>query len=268
MAEKRTGEYRSSKPKRTRNGAHAHSSGAVKRRSPLRPILTFVIIVLGVLLALSVFFRVSKITVDGNGYYTEKQIVEASGIEKGDNMFFVNRFSAASRIFGKLPYVQEVTISRKLPNRVVIEITESQELAYVPVGESYWAIDSNCKVLEKIDSKTAKDLIRIDGISLKKPSEGVVIEPKSGDDDKIEYLAAILNEIQGRQMMKDISSIDISSVANPSFDYMSRFTVKLGANENVDYKFGLLASAVEKLDSSEYGVIDLSIDRQAHFSPN
>ena len=38
--------------KRTRAGAHAHSTNAVKRRSPLRPILTFVIIVLGVLLAL------------------------------------------------------------------------------------------------------------------------------------------------------------------------------------------------------------------------
>ena len=36
--------------KRTRAGAHAHSTNAVKRRSPLRPILTFVIIVLGVLL--------------------------------------------------------------------------------------------------------------------------------------------------------------------------------------------------------------------------
>ena len=268
MAENKGNEKNNSSVRKTRNGAHAHSRGAVKRRSPLRPILTFVIIVLGVLLALSVFFRVSKITVDGNGYYTEKQIVEASGIEKGDNLFFVNRFTAASRIFGKLPYVQEVTISRKLPNKVIIEITESQELAYVPVGDAYWAIDSNCKVLEKVDSKTAKDLIRIDGISLEKPSEGVVIEPKSGDEEKVEYLSAILSEIQGRQMMQDISYIDMSSVASPSFDYMSRFTVKLGANENVDYKFGLLASAVEKLDSGSYGVIDLSIDRQAHFSPN
>ena len=63
--------------KRTRAGAHAHSTNAVKRRSPLRPILTFVIIVLGVLLALSVFFRVSKITVDGNSFYTEEQIIQA-----------------------------------------------------------------------------------------------------------------------------------------------------------------------------------------------
>ena len=133
--------------KRARSGAHAHSSHAVKRRNPLRPILTFVIIVLGVLLALSVFFRVSKITVDGNSYYTEEQIVQASGIEHGDNMFFVNRFSAASRIFAKLPYVQKVTINRKLPNHVVIEIAESQELGYVVSGDTYWAIDSNGKVV-------------------------------------------------------------------------------------------------------------------------
>ena len=163
--------------KRTRAGAHAHSTNAVKRRSPLRPILTFVIIVLGVLLALSVFFRVSKITVDGNSFYTEEQIIQASGIEDGDNMFFVNRFSAASRIFAKLPYVQKVTISRKLPNHVIIEIAESQELAYVVSGDTYWAIDSNGKVMEKVDSKKAKNLIREDGLSLKRPKVGQQIHP-------------------------------------------------------------------------------------------
>ena len=44
--------------------------------------------------------------------------------------------------------------------------------------------------------------------------------------------------------------------------------MKLGANENLEYKLGLLVSAVEKLKENEYGVIDLSIDHQAHFSPN
>ena len=254
--------------KRTRAGAHAHSTNAVKRRSPLRPILTFVIIVLGVLLALSVFFRVSKITVDGNSFYTEEQIIQASGIEDGDNMFFVNRFSAASRIFAKLPYVQKVTISRKLPNHVIIEIAESQELAYVVSGDTYWAMDSNGKVLEKVDSKKAKNLIRVDGLSLKRPKVGQQIETKNGDTDKIEYLATILNGIQSRQMMEDIGYIDMSSAANPVFDYKGHFTVKLGANENLEYKLGLLVSAVEKLKENEYGVIDLSIDHQAHFSPN
>lgn len=253
---------------RVRSGAHAHSTGAVKRRSPLRPILTFFIVVLGVLLALSVFFRVSKITVDGNAYYTEEQIIQASGIETGDNMFFVNRFSAVSKIFAKLPYVQEASINRKLPNQVIIEIAESQELAYISSGEDYWAIDSNCKILESVDSKTADELIRIDGITLKDPEIGMKIATKSGDSEKINYLAEILNEIQGRQMMEDISYIDISETVNPTFDYKGRFTVKLGADENVEYKFGLLASAVEKLKEDEYGVIDLSIDRQAHFSPN
>ena len=69
-------------------------------------------------------------------------------------------------------------------------------------------------------------------------------------------------------MMKDIGYIDMSSAANPVFDYKGHFTVKLGSNENLEYKLGLLVSAVEKLKENEYGVIDLSIDHQAHFSPN
>ena len=43
--------------------------------------------------------------------------------------------------------------------------------------------------------------------------------------------------------------------------------VRLGANENVEYKFGMLQSAVSQLTASDAGTIDLSIDKRAHFSP-
>ena len=46
-----------------------------------------------------------------------------------------------------------------------------------------------------------------------------------------------------------------------------RFTVKLGSNENLDYKFELLLGAIAKLDSGDTGTIDLSQDKKAQFSP-
>jgi hypothetical protein len=69
-------------------------------------------------------------------------------------------------------------------------------------------------------------------------------------------------------MQDKVTGIDMSTISNPSFDYMGRFTVKLGSDENIEYKFGLLQSAVQQLKDGDYGTIDLSIDKQAHFSPN
>ncbi len=68
-------------------------------------------------------------------------------------------------------------------------------------------------------------------------------------------------------MTGDVTWIDVSAVSNPSFDYLGRFTVKLGSNENTEYKFGMLLSAVEQLAAGDRGTIDLSIDSKAHFSP-
>ena len=68
-------------------------------------------------------------------------------------------------------------------------------------------------------------------------------------------------------MASKVTVIDLSDASNPGFAYDGRFTVRLGANENVEYKFGMLQSAVSQLTDSDTGTIDLSIDKRAHFSP-
>jgi cell division protein FtsQ len=240
----------------------------IRRRGGARPIVSFILIIAAVVLAMSVFFKVSKITVKGNSYYTADQVIQASGIEEGDNLFFVNRFSAVSKIFAKLPYIQKATVSRGLPNRVTITVTESQTVAYIPLESDMWIIDSSCKILDKTDAAGAATLIKINGIELYSPTIGELASTTAGDAAKVTYLADILDQIQSRGMADKVTYIDMSTISNPSFDYMGRFTVKLGSDENTEYKFGLLESAVKELEDGDYGTIDLSIDKQAHFSPN
>ena len=110
------------------------------------PIMFFLVIV-AVIFVMSVFFRVSDIQVRGNTHYTDEEIIRAIDIEEGDNLFFFDRFAALSRVFAKLPYIDEVTVERSLPNRVIITVTESQALAYIVLGEERWTIDHSCKVL-------------------------------------------------------------------------------------------------------------------------
>ena len=49
--------------------------------------------------------------------------------------------------------------------------------------------------------------------------------------------------------------------------YLNRFTVRVGDDADLDYKFGMLQSAVEQLAEHDSGTLDLSIDQQVHFSP-
>lgn len=237
-----------------------------RKRSALFAPLSFLIICAALVFGMSVFFRVSGIEVEGNALYTPEEIIEASGIEQGDNLFFINRFSAISRIFSKLPYVEKAVINRSLPNKLVIVVTESHAIACVTAEDGTWAIDRNCKLLSKAGGDDLRGLIRVEGLVPIAPEAGQIIAPGEAESPKVGYLSAILTQIDALDLRKNISYIDISGISNPSFDYLGRFTVKLGSNENIEYKFQCLLSAVDALSEGDRGTLDLSIDKRAHLT--
>ena len=94
------------------------------RFSFLYKILVFAAICGAIAVALALVFKVETVTVTGNSRYTPQQIVEAGGIRVGDNMFFLNKYSASKKITAALPYVETVRISRQLPDTLVVTVTE------------------------------------------------------------------------------------------------------------------------------------------------
>ena len=177
------------------------------------------VICVALVLGMSVFFRVSKVEVVGNSIYTAEEVVDASGIGKGDNLFFINRFSAASRIFSKLPYVDKAKVTRALPNRVTITIQESSAMAYVKADDGYWVVDQNCKLLKSVTDSELTGLARIDGITPVEPKVGEVLNAGDADAPKVTYLAAILGQLLTRDMASKVTVIDLSDASNPGFTY-------------------------------------------------
>ena len=97
------------KPKRNRADTEENISLQKVLDSFSGPMMFFLVIV-AVIFVMSVFFRVSDIQVEGNTHYTDEEIIRAIDIEEGDNLFFFDRFAALSRVFAKLPYVEEVSV--------------------------------------------------------------------------------------------------------------------------------------------------------------
>ena len=237
-----------------------------KKRSVLYAPLSFLVICIALVFGMSVFFRVSGIEVEGNSLYSTEEIISASGIEKGDNLFFINQFSVISRIYAKLPYVEKAAVHRSLPNKLTIEIAESNAIACVAAEDGVWAIDRNCKLLSKAEGAALAGLIRIEGLTPIAPEAGKIIAAGEAESPKVTYLSAILSQVQSLGLRDKITYIDISGIANPTFDYIGRFRVKLGNNENLEYKFQCLLSVVEELNEGDRGTLDLSIDKRVHLT--
>ena len=230
------------------------------------PIMFFLVIV-AVIFVMSVFFRVSDIQVRGNSHYTDEEIIRAIDIEEGDNLFFFDRFAALSRVFAKLPYIDEVTVERSLPNRVVITVTESQALAYIVLGEENWPIDHNCKVLGKANDDELKGLIPILGISPGTLMIGETLETADGDEQIVEFIAEVLEQLEGRGLYTRVGRVDFTDPEQVEFTLGDKYTVRIGNSSAIDYKFGMLISVLSQLLEGDVGIINVSDGNTAHFSP-
>lgn len=237
-----------------------------KKNSALFTPLAFLLVCAALIFGMSVFFRVSKIEIIGAGGYAQEEILSASGIEKGDNLIFIDRSGAATRIKSRLPYIDTVVVHRTLPSTVTIEITESQALAYIAVEGELWVLDRKCKALSKTTSSETDDLIQVVGLTVDKPVIGEAMTGQDAEASKLEFLSVVLRELSIRGMQSRIETIDMTNPANPCFDYDGRFTVHLGKNEDVDYKLDRLLSVVAQLGAGDIGTLDLSIDDRVHYT--
>lgn len=236
-----------------------------KRHSSISAPLMFIVVIVAIIFVMSVFFRVSDIEVTGNTHYTDEEIIRAIDIEQGDNLFFFDRFVAISRVFAKLPYIEEVTVVRKLPNKVTIEVVESTALAYIKLGDEKWTLDHNCKVLGKAADGETDQLIQVDGIDPGTLLIGEQLTTADGNTAIVEQLAEILYQIQERGLTSYISLVDITDTSDVRLNYGGRYTVKLGNSSDIEYKFGMLVNVVGKLGAEDIGLIDLSDGSTAHF---
>jgi len=238
-----------------------------RKRSVSGAILTFAIVVIATVFLMSVFLRISDISVVGNEHYTDEEIIKAIDIEQGDNLFFFDRFAAISRVFAKLPYVEEVSVSRQLPDKVVITVQECKALAYIAVGDENWTIDHSCKVLGKATDNELGDLIRVEGIDPGTLLIGEKLTTADGDDTAVTFLSDVLYQVQNRDLTGHIKNMDFSDLIGTKLYYDTRFTIMIGGNSEVNHKFAMLESVLEQLKEGDVGVINVSDGASAHFIP-
>ncbi|NLL46035.1 MAG: FtsQ-type POTRA domain-containing protein [Clostridiales bacterium] len=238
-----------------------------KRRNPIISILSALLICGALLLGISVFFKISVIRAEGSLKYSQEQVISASGIKIGDNLFFVNKFNAISKIFKSLPYIDEATISKDLPNVLVIRVTDARPVAYVRSGENYWLMDKSCKLLEKVSSDAITG-VSIIGLTPIQPVAGQKLEPGEAEKPKVSYIETVMEEILERDMLSEVGHIDITSVGDLHFEYKGRFRVKVGKNENISDKFDQLSNSLGYLSPVATGTIDLTGSKEARFIPD
>lgn len=230
--------------------------------------MTFFLVIVAIIFVMGVFFEISVVEVTGNSRYTTEQIVTASGIHTGDSLFFINRIGAGSRIVVKLPYIESVQITRKLPNSIFISVEESKACACIKVGDALWSVSHSGKFLGEINEAEAKLIPVINGLTVTDAKTGDPLSTDEASQPALDYLLEMLYQIRGRNIGDKIKEIDVSDANDPTLVYDDRFVVRFGPHDDTEYKFGKMLSAVTQLMPDDSGTMDLSDSDKVDFRPN
>ena len=227
----------------------------------------YVLAVAAAIVGIGSFFKISDIQVTGNVIYSSKEILDVAPIELGDNLFLLNKRNIEESILENRNFVDTVTVFRKLPDTVEINILESQLLASVEANGAYFVINRKCQILSKTDAEDASRHIRIMGIEPLSPRVGEQLKLGVAEASKEDYLADVMEMMLVKEMYSHVSYIDVSNISSLKFDYRDNLVIDLGKHEELERKFDMLERILADLAENDRGTISLAKVGEGHFIP-
>ncbi len=240
-----------------------------KKRKMRQNILTFFLAVavlcVGAVLVFSLFFKINTVSVTGENIYSDKMIVENSGIEIGTNLFRVSEEKLSEKLSKDLPYIKSVSIERKLPDTLIINVESTREVAAIVSNNVYVLVDETGKVLDNDASVLRENVAIVNNVKLKEKNEGerVVFT----NEKKTETLITLLEALK-KSGLELLTEIDLKNVNDIKIKYDDRITFEVGSLTNIETKLARGVAALEKeneINAYSKGTLDLKTEPYVYF---
>lgn len=253
-------------------------------------------VVVALTMGATVFFRVESVVVTGNSRYTQEEVVAATGIELGDNLFHMNKYEIYDQVRQSLPYIEDVNIRRSLPNTILLTVSEWSAAAQIlpasgggttsagegedqeaggeqqeqSAAQEAWLISVGGKLLEPAPADSTA--MEVSGLTALMPQAGTMLAVPQEEQFKLEALLGLLPALEERGMLSDVSSVELGDT-QIQLRYLGRYNVKMPLNEDFSYNLGLLQTVVEdnteKYGEQSSGTMDLTQEQyDVVFSPD
>ena len=150
-------------------------------------------------------FRIhSSDNIDLSGVHNASriQVMEVVGADIGRNIFFVP-LDERQRQLRLIPWVEEATVMRLLPNRIAVNILERTPVAFVQIGPRISLIDANGVVMGMPANRQTKySFPVIRGIAESEPLSSRAVVMK--------IYARLANDLDQGNFTKQVSEVDLS----------------------------------------------------------
>lgn len=190
----------------------------------------------------SPFFGIERVTIHGNNYLCNEDILIQAGIEFQTNLFHFNLKEASQRLLGN-PWVDSVLIRKKFPNQLSIEIAERQPKVLLVWDNQFYLVNKEGIILLVSDQLSNQfGLTILTGLDIGTKKSGDVIDCQ--EYIKVQKIIVALEDIFPDQFYKiQIVSIDEYLL----FHKEHPIKVRIESSDQLVNEWYLLESAMQKV---------------------
>lgn len=248
----KSGEYKDDI--KTINGRKIKVNHRKKRRNNMSGYYALAIIfssVIILILCMTCFFNYTAQNVKINGVtlYTNEQILVIGGVSERANLVRTDTDIIEKRLTENLVYIDDVTVKKKYPSGLEINVTEAKKAADIEYNGKYYVLSKSGKILEAANDKRSKGIMLIKGVDLKSVTPGDQLEATDVMKTKI-----ITNFVQLTDELKfeKIKEVDLSDRTNITFNYDGRIKVYIGSSVDMDYKLKYIKAVIDDRLTDNY----------------
>ena len=238
-----------------------------KKRRPKRLILyslgIIALIAVAIIISVSVFFKIGSFAVTGDEIYSHEEIIAATELKTGDNLFTFSKENISAKVEKALPYVESLGIKRSLTGKVTLNVKAASAALAIDNGDEYVILNSSCKVLEEHAQAIDEKVAVISTSPVVSYESGSVVEFE--DPENITVLNGIC-KILSENGIDRISGIDVTDRLNNKLQFDNRIKLKIGSLSSFRENAAFIKATLDRLsteDPSFEGVIDFTIQNKA-----
>lgn len=207
-------------------------------------------------------FNIAKINVTECVNYTYEDIVEISNLVDTTNIFQLSKADLIKNI-SSLPYVENVSVSKKLPDTLNIQITErtGKYVAYAKDSGEYIKLDSSGYILEKVESQNIAEDMLLFGINFDDEIE-LGSQITQMEQSKLTLFEKIHQIYEKYEIEFKITSVEFKST-NVILCLNDKLNVILKDTNELEYKISFLKTILKELEGKS-GTLDMTQDNPTY----
>ncbi len=213
-------------------------------------------------LSLTVFFKVEEITVINATMYTDEEIIEACGIEIGDNLFLIDTDKVRENLTNSFVLIEDSMVQRVLSGRAEITIREASPRYLFRSNAEFAVVSEQLKVLSTTELLGG---VTIYGVEIANLSEFEYFD--TTDNEEAEIAIKIIDEFNANGVY-DISYVDLSNMLDIKMYFDGRVEVLLGGSSSIESKVKFASYVLlNEVAENERGELDAMTEGTVRFIP-